>query len=348
MPKRLSNTPKSRKRSTSSRERISILFSCVGRRVELVEAFRRAAKKLNIRLSVHGSDISWLAPAMHRVDHAHIVPPLDDADYVETLLSIVREQAIDMIIPLIDPELMQLSASRELFNEVGCRAVVSSREVIATCRDKLRAYRMLKSAGIDTPATWPGEAALRKRRHLFPYFLKPREGSAGRESYKIFDVEELKVLSRRVPDPIVQEFVEGVEHTLDVYTGFDGIARCVVPRRRLEVRDGEVSKGMIVKDRRIMSVGRKVARALKQARGVITVQCIVTPDRRIRVIEINPRFGGGAPLGIHAGADYPLWLISEHLGRRPHIKPTAFKSNIAMLRFDDSVFCSVDKRLRYG
>ncbi len=328
------------------RSRLNVLFTCVGRRVELLSAFRRAADRLRIDLTIHGADMSWFAPAMHHVDRAHIVPTLDDGAHLDALLATARDHKIDMIVPLIDSELLQMSRAWARFDALGCRLVVSSEGVIETCQDKLLTYRRLKSAGIDTPRTWTCEAALKLKHHRFPYFMKPREGSAGMGNYKIDNLEELKVLRRRVPNPIVQEFVDGVEHTLDVYTGFDGIPRCVVPRRRLEVRNGEVSKGVVVKDRRVMAVGRKVALALGDCRGLVTVQCIVTPRREIRVIEINPRFGGGAPLGIHAGADYPAWLMSEHLGVPITINPTAFENNIAMLRFDDSVFCPIDKRWR--
>lgn len=345
MGKRSESTAAARHRKPS-RRRLSILFTCVGRRVELLAAFRRAARKLRIDLTLHGADMSWFAPAMHHVDHAHIVPTLNDPAHIDALLAAVRAHRVDMIIPLIDIELLQMSRAWHRFDAVGCRLVISAEEVIETCQDKLLTYRRLKSAGIDTPRTWTCEAVLKKKRHRFPYFLKPREGSAGMGNYKIHDLDELRVLSRRVPNPIVQEFVDGVEHTLDVYTGFDGIPRCVVPRRRLEVRNGEVSKGIVVKDRRIMAVGRTVALALRNCRGVVTVQCMVTPERDIRVIEINPRFGGGAPLGIHAGADYPAWLMAEHLGRPVTIRPAAFKDHVAMLRFDDSVFCSVDRRFR--
>lgn len=330
--------------SKTKRPRLNILFTCVGRRIELLTAFRRAAENLRINLTIHGADMSWFAPAMHRVDHAHIVPTLDDPEHLDAILATARHQKIDMIIPLIDSELMLMSRAWDQFDKLGCRVVISSENVIATCQDKMLTYRRLKSAGIDTPRTWTSQAALKLKRHRFPYFMKPREGSAGMGNYKINTLDELKVFSRRVPHPIVQEFVDGVEHTLDVYAGFDGIPRCVVPRRRLEVRNGEVSKGMVVKDRRVMAVGRMVATALGDCRGVVTVQCIVTPDQKIRVIEINPRFGGGAPLGIHAGADYPAWLMAEHLGRPVTINPTAFEDKVAMLRYDESVFCTVDER----
>ena len=315
-----------------------MLFTCIGRRVELLNAFREAADRLDINLEIHGADASRLSPALHLADKAHLVPPIGTGRYIDALLKVVRRAGIDLLIPLIDTELPTLAAAVDRFAEVDCLALVSSPSVIETCRDKLATYQALKEAGIDTPATWPWAEAIKRKRHRFPYYLKPRAGSAAMGNYAVRNLDELHTLGRRVRDPIVQEFVDGVEHTLDVYTGFDGRPRCVVPRRRLEVRTGEVSKGLIVKDRAVMEVGRRVAETLGECRGVVTVQCMVTPDRRIRVIEINPRFGGGAPLAIYAGADFPRWILSELVGIRPRINPTGFRDDVAMLRFDDSVF----------
>src|SRR5690606_11344664 len=121
---------------------------------------------------------------------------------------------------------------------------------------------------------------------------------------------DLDMLARHHPDSIVQEFVTGVEHTLDVYTGLSGEPRCVVPRRRIEVRGGEVTKARTVKHAGIMETGLQVARVLGDCVGLITIQVILTPEGRIRVIEVNPRFGGGAPLAIRAGANFPKWLLA--------------------------------------
>jgi carbamoyl-phosphate synthase large subunit len=315
-----------------------MLFTCIGRRVELLNAFRQAADRLDLHLEIHGADASRLSPAIHLVDRAHILPSVATGQYVHALVKVVRRAKIDLLIPLIDTELPALAAAVDRFAEAGCLALVSSPSVVETCRDKLAAYQALKKAGIDTPTTWPWAEVIKRKRHRFPYYLKPRTGSAALGNYAVHNLDELHTLGRRVRDPIVQEFVTGVEHTLDVYTGLDGRPRCVVPRKRLEVRAGEVSKGLIVKDHAVMDVGRRVAEMLGECRGVTTVQCIVTPDRRIRVIEINPRFGGGVPLAICAGADFPRWILSELVGLRPRINPTGFRDDVAMLRFDDSVF----------
>jgi carbamoyl-phosphate synthase large subunit len=112
----------------------------------------------------------------------------------------------------------------------------------------------------------------------------------------------------------------------------------VVPRKRLEVRRGEVSKGIISKDARVIAVGNRVVDVLGECRGVVTVQCMLTPESRVRVIEINPRFGGGVPLAIEAGADLPRWLMAEHLERPVTIDPLGYRDGLAMLRYDQSVF----------
>ena len=43
---------------------MKILFTSVGRRVELLQAFRAAAEKLDIALTVMGADITKSAPAL--------------------------------------------------------------------------------------------------------------------------------------------------------------------------------------------------------------------------------------------------------------------------------------------
>lgn len=318
---------------------LRILFTCVGRRIELLNAFRRAAERLSITLEIHGADSSAISPGYHSVDRPHLVPTIASGQYIDALAEIIRRRKVALLVPLIDTELPHIAEAAPRFAELGCRALISSPRVVQICGDKLETFRVLQAAGIDTPQTWRWEELLAHGAEAaYPLFMKPRAGSAAKGNHVVRNVEELRTFGRLVDEPIVQEFVEGVEHTLDVYTGLDGVPRCVVPRRRLEVRNGEVSKSLIVKDAAIMEAGRRVADVLGECRGVVTVQCMRTPQGRIRVIEINPRFGGGVPLAIHAGADFARWILQELTGRKPSISPAAFRDDIAMLRHDESVF----------
>ncbi len=323
---------------SATRPTLRILFTCAGRRVELLRAFRRAGRALRCRLEIHAADSSPLAPALYHADRAHSLPPVDAPAFARRLLALLRKQAIDLLVPLSDLELPVLADLAPRIVRAGCTPLISAPRVVDICRDKIKTFCLLRGAGIDTPDTWTWAQVRRRRRHRFPYFLKPRFGSAAVGNFVIRNRRELEALTRRVRDPILQEYVPGTEHTLDVYTGFDGAPRCVVPRRRIEVRGGEVSKATVVKDPSVIEAGYRVADALEDGRGLLTVQCMVTADRRVRVIEINPRFGGGVPLAIRAGADFPRWILAELIGRTPRIDPDGYRDGMTMLRFDDSVF----------
>ncbi len=326
------------------RRDVRILFTCAGRRIELISAFVEAARSLGLRPDIHVADAENHFAAACIARQAHPVPPTSSPDYIRCLLSIVKRCKIDMLVPLTDTDLVKLAETRNEFARLSCAALISSPAVVHACRDKLLTYRFLTSHKIDTPATWTPDEALARRRHRFPYFLKPRRGSASKGSFVIRHRQELEAMVPRVPEAIVQEFVPGVEHTLDVYAGFDGRPRCVVPRERIEVRGGEVTKARTVKHPRIMATGARVVEALAQCVGLITIQLILSPERRIRVIEINPRFGGGVPLAIHAGANFPKWLLTEWLGRRPRIRLDQFRDGEIMLRFHQSFFLNGSTR----
>lgn len=325
---------------------ITLLFTCVGRRVELLQAFRAAAERLGCTLRLVGTDITPTAPALACVDQAFLTPKVSDGDYIPAILDIIRRTHAAAAIPTIDTDLPSLSEHRDAIAGAGCLPLVAEPEIVRICFDKLETYRFLRAAGIDTPATYlPGELEDPARRR-FPCFLKPRRGSASIGAHPVYHEADLTYLLGRIEDPIIQEFVDGAVYTLDVYTGLTGVARCVVPRLRLQVRSGEVTRGVVVKDRQIMAAGKRLADALgRSAIGMITLQCIVTPQRRISFIDINPRFGGGAPMGIAAGADYPGWLLRELRGEQFEIAFDGFRHGLCMARYDWSVFTQLDDDL---
>ena len=320
------------------RREVRILFTCAGRRIELIQAFIRGAKALGIRPIIHAADVEPYFAAAYVAQRAHRVPNTDSPDYVPAIRRIARREQIDLIVPLIDLELPALSQARKKFEEFGTQIVISSPRIVQICRDKLTTYQFLTANNILAPQTWLPDEILKRRRHKFPYFLKPRFGSASKGNFIIRDRNDLEAFVPRVPHAIVQEFLPGVEHTLDVYTGFDGRPRCVVPRRRLEVRGGEVTKALTVKHPSIIDTGVRVVEALGECMGLITIQLFLAPDGTIRVIEVNPRFGGGVPLAIQAGADFPKWLLAEWLGQRPRIRLDNFRAGVLMLRYHQSFF----------
>ena len=136
---------------------------------------------------------------------------------------------------------------------------------------------------------------------LFPVFIKPVDGSSSINAFKVNSKEELDNYLKLIKKPMIQEYISGEEFTVDVFLDFDSNIISIVPRLRIQVRGGEISKGKIVKNRLVIDEVMKLMKTLKPI-GHITVQLMLT-DKGIKFIEINPRFGGGAPMSIESGAD---------------------------------------------
>ncbi|MGD8451565.1 MAG: ATP-grasp domain-containing protein [Phycisphaerae bacterium] len=333
-------------RTAGQSDSLTLLFTCVGRRIELLQAFRAAARRLRIGLRLVAVDSDVTAPGLTCADEGVVLPRVDDPAYIPALLDTVRRVGAQALVPTVDTDLILLSEHRQTLVDLGCVPLIAEPDVIGNCRNKLRTFEFLRAQGIDTPQTYTPEQTRALAEPPFPLFGKPLCGSASQRVRKLVDRLDLDYYLQRYNDVIIQEFIEGQEYTLDVYVGLTGEPRCVVPRARWQTRTGEVCKGVVVKDPAIMEAGRRVVTALGPSpRGLVTLQCIVTKAGRICFIEINPRFGGGAPLGIAAGADYPAWILQELLGRKPRIQFDGFRHGLAMLRYDWSVFLQLDDDL---
>ncbi|MFA6175791.1 MAG: ATP-grasp domain-containing protein [Phycisphaerae bacterium] len=315
----------------------NVLFTCIGRRVGLLNSFRQAAKKLGLNCEFFGAEMTELSSALQLCDKKFIVNSVGHNKYIKQLLDIVKQNNVKLIVPTVDLDLKTLAKNKEKFSAAGCMVLVSDYEVVDICQDKRKTFKFLAKNGFDTPKTFTPRQALSKK-IKYPCFLKPWDGYASRGTATAKNRSELLFYSKQVPNCIVQEFIKGQEFTCDVFVGFDGEVKCVVPRKRIETRAGEVSKSETSKNSMVMRQTSKLIGKLGAGPGVITVQMILTKDKQLKFIEINPRFGGGAPLSIRAGADFPKWILQQMAGKKLKIKFDGFEDKLRMLRYDAEVW----------
>jgi len=293
---------------------------------------------LKINTSLLGTDTTALSSALQLCDKSFLVKPITHAGYIKQLLKIVKTNRVKLLVPTVDLDLKLLAQNKPKFAAMGCRVLVSTPEVVDICQDKRKTYSFLINNGFDTPVTMSVRAALSKKKLNWPCFLKPWDGYASRGNAAVNNRKELLFFTKRIPNCIVQEFIKGTEHTCDVYVDFSLKVRCVVPRKRIEVRAGEVSKSQALKHPAIMSEAAGLVEKLGAGPGVITLQLFLTGDGKVKFIEINPRFGGGVPLSIKAGANFPKWILQELLASKVNIRFDGFKDNLVMLRYDGEVW----------
>lgn len=313
---------------------MKILFTSVGRRVELMQAFRKAAEELNVNLTIVGADITESAPALFFCDETKIVCRIKEAGYIPQLLEICETEKIDCLIPTIDTDLLLLAENKEKFESIGTKVLISAVDKVKLCRDKRYTADYFMSVGLKSPIPVDDVS---KYSFGYPAFIKPKDGSSSIDAYKVNNAEELEEYAKKVDDYIVQPFISGREFTIDIFCDYEGNPVYITPRERLAVRAGEVLKTRIHQDDTMIQEMLDLIADYKPC-GQITVQLIqdeVTGDNYY--IEINPRFGGGAPLSIKAGADSAKAVIHMLNGEKLEYMPKAARNKAVYSRFDQSI-----------
>lgn len=312
---------------------MKILFTSVGRRVELIQEFKSAAVRLDIDLTIHGADITDTAPALAFCDKIHSVPKICDDRYIPALLELCEQEHIDLLIPTIDTDLLLLSENKYQFEKSGTKVMVSDSDKVQLCRDKNLTSDFFRLCGLNAPQTVNNYL---EYGGSYPCFIKPKDGSSSIDAFKVNSSDELKVYAEHIKDYVIQPFISGEEYTVDIFCDFDGNPIYITPRKRLSVRAGEVLKTEICQDKNIIVEMKKLINLFKPC-GPITVQLIRDNTGDDYYIEINPRFGGGAPLSMKAGANSAEAILKILSGEYPGYIENAAADGAIYCRFDQSV-----------
>ena len=249
-----------------------------------------------------------------------------------------------IVLPLIDPDIRILACARPMLEAIGVAVGAVSVSAADITADKWRTHQFFETLDLPTPPSWL-PAQILETDPQYPLFIKPRGGSAGKDGFRVENRRELEFFLDYVPNPMVQKCIEGPEITTDVLCDLDGTLLGVVSRRRIEVRSGEVAKGVTVRCQPVIDACVRIARDLP-AVGPITVQCLMQGDTPC-FTEINARLGGGIPLGIAAGFDVPLLLLGRCAGMPVGPPPLgSYETGLHITRFDDSFFLEEQRRVQ--
>lgn len=314
---------------------MNILITSAGQRVSLVRAFRHELKELFPGARVFTVDMQpELSAACNVSDGYFTVPRVTDEAYIKRLLTICAENDIRMIIPTIDTELKVLSENIETFRNQGIHCIVSSPEFIIACRDKRIINEFFAKHNIEVPAE------VNKDKPTYPLFIKPYDGSLSADTFLIMNPNELTEYHLTNPRMMFMEYLDKEhydEFTVDMYYGKDHKVKCIIPRKRIHIRAGEINKGVTCRNRIVPYLLERIG-YIEGAVGCLTTQLFAQKNGdRIVGIEINPRFGGGFPLSYRAGGNYPRWLIREYFLGEAIEYTDNWEDNLLMLRYDDEV-----------
>jgi carbamoyl-phosphate synthase large subunit len=317
----------------------NILILSAGRRVELVQSFKSEilSRKLNVKL--YASDLNpRLSAACNFADQSFTSPPISDCSYGEFLFDLCIKYQIGLVVPTIDTDLLVLAKLRQKFSDNDVFVVVSNESLVSRCSDKRHTIKLFNDLGIHTPEIYS------IKNLKFPCYAKPYDGSSSIGNMllvKSTDLSETLISNKKM---IFMEYLDSsyLEYSVDAYYDRNEKLKCFVPRQRLAVRAGEISKGLTQRGDLYEFLKEKLP-LIQGARGCLTIQLFAHKTKNsILGLEINPRFGGGYPLSYSAGANFSGWLIDEYLLKQEVLFFDKWEHNLMMLRYDAKVLIRAD------
>jgi len=281
----------------------------------LIKAIREAG------YTAVGSDIEKLTAACCLADDFILFPKKDSPKLWEEIDTLLIKYKINVVIPSFDEMMIGWATQKDYFENKGINIIISPVETIETFGNKWKTYLFFKEIGVPCPVT--------SLKQDYP-LIKPIYGR-GAKGIKITDE------SVNMEGMISQKIVTGEEYTIDCFFDYKGDPVYVVPRKRLYVRDGKSTKGVVIRNEQIVSYVTKIAQHIKLV-GPINMQCFCDGDN-LKFIEVNPRIAGGMALGFAATENWIKLIVDNILKKQP-IKPMPIHYGLTMVRYYAECFIS--------
>jgi carbamoyl-phosphate synthase large subunit len=225
--------------------KIKVLLTAVGcpGGVTMIRALKSVQER---EIEIVGVDMQAAVAGRFFVDGFFQVPAGHSADYVPRLMEIVEHEKPDVLFPQSSYEVYPISLHRQEFESRGVRVLVASPQAIELSNDKGRMYARLSGNDVPFPdlkLAHDSESFVEAVHSLgYPervVCFKPAIGKGSR-GFRIISAMSDRVdmlINRRIdettmaldevvsvlrqarpfPSLVVSEFVEGKEHTVDVF-----------------------------------------------------------------------------------------------------------------------------------
>lgn len=226
----------------------------------------------------------------------------------------------------------------------------NSMECIELSTNKYKMREAFANNGIYTPRFYKVD---RLEAYLFgmklPIIVKPTDRSGSRAITKVTDFKDLGAAIKEAVNQsfekraIVEEYMEGDEYSYESISYEGKHINLAVTKKYTtgaphfietgHCEPSDLSEDMLKRVHRLMN---KALNALKITNGASHAEFKITPNGRIRIIEIGSRMGGdciGSDLvPLSTGYDYMGMIIDTACGKKPDLTPKG-EPGYAEIRF---------------
>ena len=234
--------------------------------------------------------------------------------YKKQIKNIVNKYKIDLVIPLSDYDLKILADLKDEKKNGKNKSffLVSDKKIIDICISKKKSFIFLNENNFFSPNIYKSVKEIKK----FPVVIKEDYGNGSKNLKIITNKNELpnKISSKM----IIQEHIQGKEYNIDILNNFRRKFVSCSSKLKLIMRAGETDRCKIVANKKLFDFSIQLSKCLKHI-GNLDVDVIIR-RRKIFIIDVNPRFGGGYPFTHVSGLNYISYIISLLNNKKPKIK----------------------------
>tara|TARA_R100001369_G_scaffold92156_2_gene135768 strand:+ start:221 stop:1171 length:951 start_codon:yes stop_codon:yes gene_type:complete len=261
--------------------------------------------------NLFGIDISDKNAAQFIYPNFSVGLRFTNTSYLHKLEAFIKENEIDIVIPIAEPELRYFSEQNILDDIAGAKMITASSKALEVGFNKYKTAQFLKSEGFPFPKTHLAKDL--KTIKSFPVILKSKTGSGSKDIYKIDSMDEFSFYTRNnVEDYVVQEFItdKNGEFTCGLFRSSKGEIRSQIFKR--ELLSGYSGYGEVVENGTITALLEELAVKIDLV-GSINVQLRLSESLPM-IFEINPRFSSTVLFRHLFGFEDLIWSLEDALG----------------------------------
>lgn len=293
----------------------TILLSPVGGQAiyGIIEYFK------NKNYKIIGIDLNKNSIGRHFVDEFYAAPPIGNLEYVDFVLNLIKTKNIDIYMSWLDMEVLFWN---ENFNKIPKDLLgkfyinfMNDYEVIF---NKTLFSKKLSDFNLLTP-----DSDLKEKK--YPLIAKPNFGSGSKGVIKILNEKEY-LLIKNYENYLIQNFISGIEYTVDFIANNGKLLKAVVRKRNIS--KGICLDGEVVDNDDIYNL-TSVFVSKFNISGLNNIQFIKNEvDNNYYIIDFNPRPSGTIMLSIMAGVDF----FNNWIELKSNTKITEY-NDIKLLKF---------------
>lgn len=308
-------------------------------------------------VSVIGVDAKICVPTIGLLDNFKTIPLAADPLFIESVLTIAKENNVAVIQPLVTRELEIFAENLSVFKKEGIAVCVSPIETLQMANDKGKLLEALNAKGISVPNYFKvlnltdfKRACKSLEYPKKPVCFKPTKANGSR-GFRVIDssVDRKKVLFEQKPNNIyityeeaidilgegdfpellVMEYLPGDEYSVDLLVD-NGHVKYSIPRLRMAMNGGISTDCIVVNHEDVNEYAINVASSLG-LHGNIGIQVRRDESGSVKILEINPRVQGTIVCCSAAGVNLPYYGIK--LALNEDIPDVDVKWNTRMIRY---------------